>query len=227
MGQWHVMLNDRILERFWVEEGDTITVGRGKSVDVSLDNRAVSRNHAQIVMREGRYYVIDAGSTNGTRLNGKKVTGKAPVALSDHVAIAKFCLMPASSHGDTYPPYAMVRESDVAFHSLSELPEDFEGTVFVASRKLVVLGSASSPRSFALKDRSKVTIGKDENCHIRITGQGIGTHQCTVLTKADKHYIVHQSGWKRTKVNGKKVKDQQLLRKGDVIGIGKYKIRYM
>jgi hypothetical protein len=53
MAQWHVMLSDRILHRFWVEEGKKVKIGRGKDTDVSLDNTAVSRHHATLEMRNG------------------------------------------------------------------------------------------------------------------------------------------------------------------------------
>jgi hypothetical protein len=47
---------------------DLITVGRTSDNDVHLDDRSVSRFHAFFRMRHGRWYVCDAGSSNGTRL---------------------------------------------------------------------------------------------------------------------------------------------------------------
>lgn len=55
---------------------DVTTIGRPDSVlpyypDVEIEmDDAVSRRHAEIVKREGGYYLVDTGSTNGTRLNG-------------------------------------------------------------------------------------------------------------------------------------------------------------
>lgn len=44
-----------------------ISVGRGKSVDVSLDDDTVSRLHAEIVPAgNNRFYVTDCTSTSGT-----------------------------------------------------------------------------------------------------------------------------------------------------------------
>jgi len=226
MGQWHVLLNERILQRFWIEEGGTVKIGRGKTADVDLDNTAVSRRHAAIGMRDGRYFVKDLESTNGTRVNGEKITGTVPLTPSDHVEIAKFLVVPATSAGNTYPPYAMVREADFDPASSPEMPADFEGTIFVAPRQLVVVQGEASPERFSLKDQTKVTIGKDETCHIRVYGHRIGKIQCYVITKGTKHYAAHQSGWKRTTINGKKIVEAQLLRKGDIIGIGKSKIQY-
>src|SRR6201999_3070219 len=54
--------------------GEVTTVGRGRAVDVRLDDPSVSLLHAEI-MRRGPYaYVVDLGlSRNGTRVNGRPV----------------------------------------------------------------------------------------------------------------------------------------------------------
>ena len=54
--------------------GDVTTVGRGRGVDISLDDPSVSRLHAELVRRGEHVYVSDLGlSTNGTRVNGRPV----------------------------------------------------------------------------------------------------------------------------------------------------------
>lgn len=53
---------------------DVTTVGRGRSVDISLDDPSVSRLHAELVRRGEHVYVSDLGlSTNGTRVNGRPI----------------------------------------------------------------------------------------------------------------------------------------------------------
>ncbi len=56
---------------------DVTTLGRPDStlsyypdVEIEMDD-AVSRRHCEIVKRESDYYLVDTGSTNGTRLNGE------------------------------------------------------------------------------------------------------------------------------------------------------------
>jgi hypothetical protein len=54
--------------------GEVTTVGRGKAVDVRLDDPSVSRLHAELVRRGPYVYVADLGlSHNGTRVNGRPV----------------------------------------------------------------------------------------------------------------------------------------------------------
>ena len=58
-------------------EGNMIRVGRSQESDLRFDDAAdpvVSTNHAQLVLEHGTWQLIDSGSTNGTLLNGKKIT---------------------------------------------------------------------------------------------------------------------------------------------------------
>lgn len=53
---------------------EVTTVGRGRGVDVRLDDPSVSRLHAEIVRRGPYLYVVDMGlSRNGTRVNGRPI----------------------------------------------------------------------------------------------------------------------------------------------------------
>jgi phage gp37-like protein len=66
--------------------GEVTTVGRGAGVDISLDDRTVSRLHAELVRRGPHVYVADLGlSVNGTRVNGRPV-GRRLLAEGDVLA---------------------------------------------------------------------------------------------------------------------------------------------
>jgi hypothetical protein len=54
--------------------GEVTTVGRGRGVDIRLDDSSVSRLHAELVRRGPYVYVVDLGlSRNGTRVNGRPI----------------------------------------------------------------------------------------------------------------------------------------------------------
>ncbi|HUQ16154.1 MAG TPA: DUF3662 and FHA domain-containing protein [Candidatus Saccharimonadales bacterium] len=59
---------------------ETITIGRDPQNEVTIDDRRVSRRHAEIRLRLGRYTLYDLQSTNGTLVNGRRI---AEVVLSD------------------------------------------------------------------------------------------------------------------------------------------------
>jgi diguanylate cyclase (GGDEF)-like protein len=63
------------------------TIGReeGNHIVVDLDN--VSRRHAMIIRRQGRMFVKDLGSTNGTYLNDAEVTQETPLRSGDLIKV--------------------------------------------------------------------------------------------------------------------------------------------
>jgi phosphoserine phosphatase RsbU/P len=68
-------------------DADALVVGRSDSVDIVLDDSSVSRRHAKLFRQEGRWYVEDMGSRNGTSLNGKRTTAASPLQPGDEVKI--------------------------------------------------------------------------------------------------------------------------------------------
>ena len=66
-----------------------ITIGRSKEHnDIVVDDVKVSRNHLQMVMDDqGNYSVLDLNSTNGTFVNGQRITGEVPLKVTDELRI--------------------------------------------------------------------------------------------------------------------------------------------
>jgi len=51
----------------------------------SIDDSTVSRHHASVTSREGRYELADLNSTNGTFVNGQRLTGSTWIDKGDQV----------------------------------------------------------------------------------------------------------------------------------------------
>jgi len=54
------------------------------------DTKFVSREHLKITYENGRYYIVDEGSTNGTKLNGVEIKGqgKRELNTNDEIVLA-------------------------------------------------------------------------------------------------------------------------------------------
>ncbi len=63
-----------------------VTLGRALDNDVVLEDTRVSRYHAELRLREGRYYLRDLRSTNGTLVNGRPVV-EEPLKPGDLVSL--------------------------------------------------------------------------------------------------------------------------------------------
>jgi pSer/pThr/pTyr-binding forkhead associated (FHA) protein len=72
-----------------VELKDTISIGRDATNDVVLESPAISREHAAVTLQDGRWYLEDRGSFNGTHLNGTRVVPGTPLPLrhADRIGI--------------------------------------------------------------------------------------------------------------------------------------------
>lgn len=67
---------------------DVTVVGRDKEVcDLFVNNRSVSKLHCILVKSDGLLFVRDLGSTNGTKVNGQKIT-RGALLPGDQLAFA-------------------------------------------------------------------------------------------------------------------------------------------
>ena len=66
---------------------DELTVGRAAGCAVTLDDNYASQLHARLFRQDGNLLVEDLGSTNGTYVNGGKVSSPVPLKRGDRVKI--------------------------------------------------------------------------------------------------------------------------------------------
>jgi pSer/pThr/pTyr-binding forkhead associated (FHA) protein len=66
------------------------SLGRAPDCTLMLDDSFVSATHALLTWRDGRWWLRDAGSTNGTFLNQQPVlTDEVPVEFGDLVGVGR------------------------------------------------------------------------------------------------------------------------------------------
>ncbi|MCL2742959.1 MAG: FHA domain-containing protein [Planctomycetaceae bacterium] len=100
-----------------------LTVGRHDSCDIVLSYSNVSSKHCRLVLSAGYWYILDLRSTNGVKLNGKRVTDRrvdpgATLAISKHIFTVQY--NPADNGAVGAPPAEVYQENDIMSHSLME-----------------------------------------------------------------------------------------------------------
>ena len=80
---------------------EPVTVGRHISNALPLPDEEVSRRHAQLFPRDGRYAVSDLGSRNGVFVNGEKVR-EQNLQPGDEIAVGMTLLFYDPPEGDDY-----------------------------------------------------------------------------------------------------------------------------
>jgi hypothetical protein len=69
---------------------DAVTgIGRDVNNAVVVDDPFASSDHAVLTFRGRAWYLEDAGSTNGTYLNGSRIDGLAPLGFGDEVQVGQ------------------------------------------------------------------------------------------------------------------------------------------
>src|SRR5204862_4846404 len=71
-------------ERFLLRQ-DVTTLGRSDSCAVVIPHPIVSRLHARIELQHDRYLLFDAGSANGTFVNGKRIEQGWQLSTGDQI----------------------------------------------------------------------------------------------------------------------------------------------
>jgi pilus assembly protein CpaF len=93
-----------------VTPGGPIRVGRGPAVDLAVDAPGVSRLHALLVSDDEGWRVLDAGSANGTTVNGAAVgTAGGRLAPGDRVGLGPLVVRVAALRRRSSPAFSAER----------------------------------------------------------------------------------------------------------------------
>jgi len=65
-------------------------IGRDRTADIHLDNKALSRNHARLEKKGAAIWIADLGSQNGTHVNGEKISEPQLLHNEDIVEVGRY-----------------------------------------------------------------------------------------------------------------------------------------
>jgi len=83
-----VVLQPKVRKGAAYSIGNEITLGRAASCSIGLpDDTFASQLHARVYARDGGAWVEDLGSTNGTHLNGARLTAPMQLAVGDRLQV--------------------------------------------------------------------------------------------------------------------------------------------
>jgi pilus assembly protein CpaF len=95
-----------------------VTIGRLAGNDIVLGKGNVSKYHSRIVLKDGKFILVDMKSTNGTYVNGKKIAAPQVIRPQDKIYIGDYIInveapasnvtraaLPAADEGYEEEPY--------------------------------------------------------------------------------------------------------------------------
>jgi len=101
-----VTLDGAVINEFVIDK-DTISIGRKLNNDIQLNELTVSGNHSVIQCTDEEAYIKDLASTNGTLLNGVRIT-KSTLTHGDIIQIGNYQFAYHASQ-DVYEPTMFIK----------------------------------------------------------------------------------------------------------------------
>ncbi len=207
-----------------------IQIGRTEGMEIVIDNVSVSRQQAEL-RQEGRYWtVLDLGSSNGTFLNGERLTAPARLKPGDEISFGKFSIFferaldepvaeatIAPTQGKANPPGTYQLSTD----ELERLQEK----VATKRRAQLEWEAAGMKGTYFISGR-EVLVGPGEDSHLRImAAPKKGIRIARGAEGFEAHNLAGMLDFARMRVNGKAMK-HAVLRTGDVIEIGEVRLTF-
>src|SRR5262249_19416889 len=106
-------------ERKETFDKNEINVGRVQGNDLMLPKGNVSKHHARLLFRDGRFIVTDLKSTNGTYVNGRKIAQATIVREGDKIYIGDFVLRLETNGAATAEPQEPTAAGEESIRTLA------------------------------------------------------------------------------------------------------------
>ena len=88
-----VVLSEQLRGKMFELNQDEITIGRSDDRTICLKDPTVSTLHCKVTRNGDKFMIADAGSTNGTKINGTPLTSEQELQNGDIVRIGAFELL--------------------------------------------------------------------------------------------------------------------------------------
>jgi ABC-type multidrug transport system ATPase subunit/pSer/pThr/pTyr-binding forkhead associated (FHA) protein len=176
-----------------------IKIGRNAANDIVISSNVISGNHAFIELINGRLYITDNGSTNGTFINNQQVSPGQPIDITDKTVflagLTAIQVLVKSALSSGQPPRPTNNNVDLTN---------------IGERILEQLQS-----------KATIIIGRSESADVLINNSQISRNH-SKITKIDNKYFIEDLGsMNGTFVNGQRISGKRQIGSDDSIIIGR------
>ena len=221
-----------------------LSIGRAPGNDIVIDNRAVSGQHAKLLVEDGRFMVEDLNSLNGTFLNNQRIR-KSPLQDGDEILIGKHTLQFQDEGMANMPVYmapgwemskdepraavqTVVLDTKKRREFLAKATSiATEGASEAASKVacLVTLKGKTNQKEYILTSKLCI-IGKDPRASVQVK-HWFAPKVAAIITRRGNHFDISPSEKaKATRVNSQPLAGPQELKEGDLIQVGRVQLQF-
>lgn len=205
------------------DEPEQVRIGRRPDLEIELPFGSVSTEHARIRRGQvpGEWWLEDLGSTNGTWLDGTRLSPARPVRLR---AGQRLRLATVEMVFDGWSAAARGTEgtTSLARRLISDLFAGAEAEAPV----LVVDGGDAQPARLRLVERDRrYLIGRTESCDVLVADEAASREHATVTRRWDGVFVADLGSRNGMRVNGTELRGERALSDGDRLQVGSVVLR--
>ncbi len=191
-----------------LKEGNN-SIGRSLENDLQIDDGSVSRSHAMVNVSDGQFTLVDLGSTSGTRIGDRLISGKR-IGAGSSIVIGRTRLHLVSV--DAYQGGASSGATMV-------------GSPTGSSLSLVAQSGPDAGKSFLLTSAQNM-IGRDPSAQVTLSDPTVSSHHAVIRVDADRTSIADLGSQAGTQVDGESVQGSRIS-VGDRVVIGQSEFMLM
>ncbi|MAG57287.1 MAG: hypothetical protein CMJ83_13420 [Planctomycetes bacterium] len=181
---------------------DGCTLGRTSHNDIALKVAEASRHHCKFIEEKGSWHVEDLGSSNGTQVNGRKVS-KFELQDGDVIQIGNVSL----------------RFLDMEVESSEPDVEWGEDEISLDDEHFLVLGGAKREGEVVKLPDGRITIGRNAKHPIVLKDKSVSGDHAEIVRDGATVTVKDLGSSNGIYVDGRKVTEME-LRSGDVVRFG-------
>jgi pSer/pThr/pTyr-binding forkhead associated (FHA) protein len=204
------------------------TIGRGSDNDIVIDDATASRHHARISYQDGQFYIEDAGSMSGTRVEGG-MTNRSVLAPGANLQVGETQLVFMRSDSPEIPGPALgATVVPLGTPAVSPGRSANPGETVVRPRPsgvlawIAVTSGPQKGRTYQLQAGDNV-IGRSPDSDLVIEDTSISRHHAMIKVQDGQFLLMDLGSSGGTKVGGK-ILGSKLLPSGGVINVGQTRL---
>lgn len=238
------LVQDRKTVQIYDLDKPLIQIGRVAGMDIQIDDVSVSRRQAEIRQEGAGWVVKDIGSSNGTFVNGERLTGERALKAGDEISVGQFSLFferglatfqprrwaagagerPREAPAAEASPARPAGRGDATMYMKPEEIEKVQAEAAQKRQAHLVWDVGGAPSTHYLGTAGGTLIGRSALCDLRVP-RGPRQH-LLVLRTAQGWEVRNLSFWRRLRVNGQRTVRAR-LRNRDVIEMGRLRVTFM
>jgi|APLak6261679142_1056127.scaffolds.fasta_scaffold00021_29 pSer/pThr/pTyr-binding forkhead associated (FHA) protein len=226
---------------------EQLTIGRSEGNDLILSEGGVSRKHARFFTQGEDFMVEDAGSANGTWVDGEKIEGptklssKSQIVIGDYEiqlklgskplprankAAAKPSKEPTAAKGQAVKPSAP--RSTRVVQAIKATPgagiAKRPGPQRAAGPQLRGLTGAITGKTFSLS--GTMTVGRVAGVDIQVDDDSVSRRHAELVVSGREVTVKDLGSANGTTVNGAPISDDTILSPGDIVQFGVVEVMF-